>query len=391
MRQVKYINMLLSKDIKNIVGLFLVWRIFLIFLLYLAFWLVPLGNKDRFLGGGLINYLRLPQVFAWANFDGEHYLSIAIFGYKGLEQAFFPIYPKLIELISKPFHYDLQTALLSSAIAGLVISNLFFLGSLIVLWKLIRIDFSEKIATGTLIVIMMFPTSLFFGAVYNESLFLFLSVASFYFARKKNLLMASIFGAVASATRIFGIFLLPALLIEGWVQKCRKASLLWLLLIPSGLLLYMLYLWVSIGDPIAFYHLQRLVGEQRYSGATFIAQTFFRYIKMLLTVDINNPIYQIIVLEFVTGIVFLLLLIYGYFKKIRLSYIFYGVLGYLLSTVQGSLSSAPRYFLILFPCFLALAIFLSNIPKLVRSILLFISLVLLSVETMLFLRGYWVA
>lgn len=383
--------MLISKDTKIIVGLFLLWRIFLFFLLFLALWLVPLGNKDRFLGGGLINYQRLPEVFAWANFDGEHYLSIAIFGYKGLEQAFFPIYPKLIALVSKPFYYDLQTALLSSTLAGLILSNLSFLASLIMLWKLIRVDYSEKIATWTLIVIMMFPTSFFFGAVYNESLFLFLSVASFYFARKKNLLMASIFGAVASATRIFGIFLLPALLIEGWVQKCKKLQMLWLILIPAGLLLYMLYLWVSVGDPIAFYHLQRLVGEQRYSGATFIAQTFFRYIKMLLTVDINNPIYQIIVLEFITGIMFLLLPIYGYFKKIRLSYIFYGVSGYLLSTAQGSLSSAPRYFLILFPCFLALAIFLSNIPKLVRSILIFISLVLLSVETMLFLRGYWVA
>lgn len=383
--------MLLSKDIRKIVGLFLLWKVFLFFLLFLAFWLVPLGNKDRFLGGGLIHYQRLPQVFAWANFDGEHYLSIAIFGYKGLEQAFFPVYPKLIELISKPFHYNLQTALLSSAIAGLVISNLFFLGALIVLWKLIRIDYSEKIATWTLIVIIIFPTSFFFAAVYNESLFLFLSVASFYFARKQNLLMASIFGAVASATRIFGIFLLPALLIEGWVQKYRRAKLLWLLLVPSGLVLYMLYLWVSVGDPIAFYHLQRLVGEQRYSGFTNIAQTYFRYIKMLLTVDINNPIYQIVVLEFVTGIIFLLLLIYGYFKKIRLSYIFYGVSGYILSTAQGSLSSAPRYFLILFPCFLVLAIFLSNIPKLVRNILLFISLVSLSAETMLFLRGYWVA
>ncbi|HHT9153693.1 MAG TPA: hypothetical protein ACFYEM_09225, partial [Candidatus Hypogeohydataceae bacterium YC40] len=78
------------------------WRFYLIIITLFAVHFVPLGYKDRFLGGGSINYAIAPEIFSWANFDGEHYSSIAIFGYKGLEQAFFPVYPKLIGLLISP-------------------------------------------------------------------------------------------------------------------------------------------------------------------------------------------------------------------------------------------------------------------------------------------------
>ena len=86
----------------KIIILFLSWRILLVIIAAIAIKFVPLGSGDRFLGGGVLNYLFSPEVFAWANFDGEHYLAIAINGYKPLEQAFFPIYPMLISFFSKP-------------------------------------------------------------------------------------------------------------------------------------------------------------------------------------------------------------------------------------------------------------------------------------------------
>lgn len=375
----------------KIIMLFLSWRIILVIISAIAIKFVPLGSNDRFLGGGVLNYLFSPEVFAWANFDGEHYLAIAINGYKPLEQAFFPIYPTLISFFSKPFSYDPISTITVSTISGLLISNIAFIFSLIFLWELLRIDYQQKIASLTLIILLIFPTSFYFGAVYSESIFMLFSILSFYFARKGYWFLATFSGIISSATRVFGVILLPALLVEAVKLKAPFSRAFWIIFIPLGFVGYMVYQFLTVGDPLAFYRLQELVGEQHQSGIILLPQVYFRYIKMLSTVDIHNPIYQTIVLEFAVGIAFFLLPIYGYFKKVRLSYLVYAMLAFLLPTIQGSFSSVPRYVIVFFPSFLALALLLNNLPKFLKITFFVISFLALFVETSLFLRGYWVA
>ncbi len=385
----KYLN--LNKDIFKITTLFLIWRMVLILIMILAILFVPLGYKDRFLGGGPVNYSFSPELFSWANFDGEHYLSIAIFGYKNLEQTFFPIYPMMISVFAKPISYDFSSTLVNSTIIGLIISNISSFFSLFILWKLVAIDFSKKIAFSVLLLLTIFPTSFYFGSLYNESFYLFISLLCFYNARRGNLFLAGFFGMIASATRVFGILLLPALILEAYQQKTSLKKSFWLLLIPLGLVGYMIYQYQSVGDPLAFYNLQKLVGEQRQSPLTLFPQIFFRYVKMIITVDRNNPIYQTVVLEFLAGLLFIIMPIYGYFRKLRKSYLLYTILGFLLTSIQGSLSSVPRYVLVFFPIFIALALWLERVPIIFRIMFLLISISLLMIETALFLRGYWVA
>lgn len=385
----KYIN--LKSPIFTILLIFLIWRVILVIISLFATNFVPLGYKDRFLGGGPKNFAVAPHFFSWANFDGEHYLSIAIFGYKNLEQAFFPIYPMLISFLARPDPYNLLPSLINSVLIGLLISNISFVLALIFLFELLRIDFSKKIAYLTIILMLIFPTSFYFGSVYNESLFLFLSVLSFCCARKNRWFAAGLLGAVASATRIFGILLLPVLLIEAWKQKVKFSQMFWIFLVPLGLGVYMWYLYTTLGDPFAFYSFQKLVGEQHQPGITTLPQVYFRYIKMLATTNMQNPIFQTIVLEFFVGLAFFILPIYGYLKKIRLSYLVFAMLAFLTPTIQGSFSSTPRYVIILFPSFLAAALWISNLSTAIRVLLLSLSFVAFVIEAALFLRGYWIA
>ncbi|MBI2196453.1 hypothetical protein HYU45_02455 [Candidatus Daviesbacteria bacterium] len=381
----------LNSPVFKILLIFLTWRFLLILILLFAINFVPLGSTDRFLGGGPVNYSISPELFAWANFDGEHYLSIAIFGYKNLEQAFFPVYPALIAFFARPDSYNLLTSLVNSTILGLLISNVSFVLALIFLWELIKIDFSNKIAYWVIILLLIFPTSFYFGSVYNESVFLLLSVLSFYNARKGKWFAAGLLGAVASATRVFGIFLLPALLIEAWQQKAPYSRLMWIFLIPFGLGAYMWYLNTTVGDALAFYHFQGLVGEQHQPGITLLPQVYFRYIKMFATTSMQNPIFQTLILEFTIGLLFFFLPIYGYFKKIRLSYVLYAMVGFLVPAIQGSFSSSPRYVIILFPAFLAAALLVNSLPKIVKTLIILLSFSVFLIEAALFLRGYWVA
>ena len=376
----------LRSDVKLTILLFLSWKTAILITAFVAISTIPLAGRN-FLGGGMEKYLSNPFLFAWANFDGEHYLSISQIGYRGLEQAFFPIYPLLMNVLSKPFGGSIET----SVLMGFLISNIAFVLAIYFLYKLIKLDFPKEIAILTILLMLVFPTSFYFGAVYSESLFLLLSVLSFYSARKDRWLLASLFGIAASATRIFGILLLGALLLEAWQRKISWRKYFWIIFIPLGLFSYMFYQWVTVSDPLAFYHLQKIVGPQHESGITLIPQVYLRYIKMLFSVDMTNPIFQTIVLEFFMGVVFFLLPIYGYFKKIRLSYLFFALTGFLLPTIQGSFSSVPRYVIVFFPSFLCLAILVKRLPLPLKVIIMLLSSVWLIAETVLFLRGYWVA
>lgn len=375
---------------KQIFIFYFLWRLFLVVVSLLAVYFLPLAYQDKFLGG-VKNYFSAPWIYGWANFDGEHYLSIAMFGYKSLEQAFFPVYPKLIALINTPLTFILGSSLLSSVVVGLVISNVAFVITLILLFKLICLDFKKEIAVSTIIVILLFPTSFYFGALYSESLFLLFAVTSFFCSRKEKWLLAGIFGCLAAGTRVFGILLLPALLIEAWQQKAKIHAYLWLLLIVLGLGAYMFYQQITVGDALAFYNLQKIVGEQHQSGIVLIPQVFYRYIKMFFNINIFNPFSFAVILELLSGIIFFVLPFLGLIKKIRLSYLFFAFFGFLLPTVQGSFSSSPRYVIVLFPSFLVLALILKDLPKWLRVVYYSISIIFLCLATAMFLRGYWIA
>jgi len=323
----------------------------------------------------------------WANFDGVHYLTIARRGYQIFQQAFFPFYPYLIRY--------LNTFIKDYLISGLLISHFSLFISLFLLYRLVRLDFGGRIAKRSLIYLLLFPTSFFFGSLYAESLFSALVLGSFYAARKKQWGIAGILGAFASATRFVGVFLFPALLIEWWKQHGRMKkkdlnSILPLFLIAFGFLVYMWYLKRTVGDPLYFIHVQPLFGVQRTGGKIILLyQVFWRYFKMLVTVEKLTPTYFVCVLEFLTGATFLVLTLFAYLRR-WFSYVTFMAFAYIAPTLTGTLSSMPRYVLVLFPGFILLAIWAEKYRWL-RILYPIIAGILLIISTILFTRGYFVA
>src|SRR5262245_37534976 len=80
-----------------IFSMFIIWKALMLFALIIAFLAIPLYSLN-YLGGGLNYYLSNYYIYPWSNFDGEHLTSIAYFGYQDLQQAFFPLYPKLMTI-----------------------------------------------------------------------------------------------------------------------------------------------------------------------------------------------------------------------------------------------------------------------------------------------------
>jgi Gpi18-like mannosyltransferase len=344
--------------------------------------------------------------YQFGNFDGVHYVGIAADGYaRQFTQAFFPLYPMLIKILAPIF-------LGNFVLAGIAVSSVFTFLACVVLVKLLEKDatrgqtqrsvptknnnFQNENISWVILFFLFFPMAFFLGAIYNEALFLFLVFSCFYFARQKKWWLVGILGAFASATRLVGIFLLLAMLWETWVgdrnrilslqQKIK--NILPLLLIPFGLLAYMVYLQFNFHDGFYFLHVQGAFGASRSEGIVFPLVTIWRYVKILATVPLTQYNFWVAAWEagfFLGG---LALLGIATQQKYKISSLIFSWSAFLLPVFTGTLSSFPRYLMVCFPIYMVLAN-LKN--KFIKISIIIIFIILNFAFTALFTRGNWVS
>jgi len=383
-----------------IVGLYFVWRVLLSVIAYCGSLILAFQPRFPYSEILLIPSGLPSWIWGFANFDGVHYLTIASTGYSAqYTQVFFPFYPIVIDI----FHRFLP--FIGPIIIGLVLSNAFFLTTLFVLRRLLKFDYNDQDIRSILLALLAFPTSFFFGSLYTESLFFLLTVLAFYFARKHRFFLSGFIAGISSATRLTGIFLLPALLWE-WSHykklKFNKKIIIELFrcpalyLTPMGLLSYMAYLQLKFGDALYFWHVQPIFGAER-SGQNIILlpQVLWRYMKMLGAqlfppsgVSFSPETFLIVFLEAFFTLSAIGLLIIAHRKKIRTSYLIFSWLTVLLPTLTGTLSSMPRYVLVVFPIYIVLG---TINKKYIRYVILTVEIILLIILCTLFTRGHWVS
>lgn len=370
----------------------MVWRFFLFVVAFISIYLIPVfGSRFPYVNSTL-EITKLPNwIWGFGNFDGVHYLRIAQRLYvDSFTQAFFPLFPLLIRLVATFFPKDPALDVRyfvdpSYFYSGLFLSNVFFLTALPMLYKLFRLDFNRKISMLSLILLLLFPTSFYFISIYAESLFLLLSICAIYFLRKENFILASVFIALASATKIFGLLLILVYLIESLQTKLSKEKLIGLLIAPIGFLFYVIYLKFAFNNPFYFLTSQTSFGAQRLvNGIVLLPQVLYRYLKILVSVNPFSLAYLSAFLEIVFTLSSLIFVI-SIYKKIRLSYWIFTMSALILPSLTGTLSSMPRYVLMGFLTLPILAKFKGY--KLLAVIFSLLGLIL----TSMFIRGYWVA
>lgn len=315
------------------------------------------------------------------HWDAGWFLRIAGQGYDFDSAPFFPVFPFLIRLFTMVTN--------DYVISGFLISNIALFIACFFLYRLVREDCNEDIATTTVFIMLFFPTAIFFNTIYSESLLLAFSLGSFYYARKGWWLTAAILGAAAALTRNVGVVTFFALLYYHYeVNGCRLnlKKVLPLFLIPASLLIFMAVLWHYTGDPMAFAHSL----NREYWG--------FRHFKypgagQLLNLSIfftRNDFYCL----FESGMAFLFLyLIIRSFKYVKdKSFLIFLVLGFLIpfsSVVDNMPLGMPRYIIVLFPGYITLAHLLhKNGLVVVYSV---ISVLVFSVISVMFVLGRWIS
>jgi len=283
----------------------------------------------------------------WGQWDTGWYMDLAQNWYSALPRqqnmpnyVFFPLYPSLIK------GFDLVLG--SYFVAGVVISNLCLIGAGMLLYRLVLLDFDEATAARSLKYLFLWPTSFILSAVMTEGLFLFLLLATFYFARKERWLYAGICGFFLCLTRVNGLFVfIPLLVAYLQTKEFRPArirpDILALALLPLGLGIFSLYNHYLTGDFLAFAHGQAAWGRKFDNPLMHI----FRGASGLTGwgVNIFSAWFTIVTLG----------LLFCNVKKISIPYWLICFFTIMVPLCTG-LMSLPRYTVVLFPLFIILAI-----------------------------------
>jgi Gpi18-like mannosyltransferase len=221
-----------------------------------AFWAV--GNRQPPPLSGFFD--------VWNRWDTGHYVTIATSGYDVNTEnpAFFPLYPLLMATLD-PVLPGQKLA------AGLIIASGACVAALAVIHRLVEDLHDSGTAQRTVVYVMASPFAFFLVAAYNESLLLALCAGSLYCMHRGRWWYAGLLAALASATRQAGVLLAIAFAIEylrqrGWMGRGRARRLGWdalaILLVPTGVIAFMVYSDQVLGDPLKFLHVQAFWGRE---------------------------------------------------------------------------------------------------------------------------------
>lgn len=349
----------------NISTFFCIWAAVLFFLFFISFHVLP--KSGLFPNQDFLHSL--------ANWDGGHYLGIADGGYdESFQYAFFPLYPLLINVTNYFTKDFLVAALIVSFASSLLAINF--------LYQLVKLDFNKNIAQEAVLALLFFPASFYFLTVYNEGLFLFLVVATFLYLRKGNLILATIFAALASATRVTGL----AVILGLWAQVFLTSDLnrkSWVVLLaPLGFLAYSFFLFQNTGDP--FYFVRAENYWQR--SLTIPGLGFFTALRSL-SLETPSPINVNILLDLLFA-VFAVGMAFRVTRYLPIGYSVFSLAAILIPLFTPTLLSMPRFTLVVFPIFITIALIKNPYFKFVYKLL---GLLLLAFFSTLFINGYWVS
>jgi 4-amino-4-deoxy-L-arabinose transferase-like glycosyltransferase len=334
----------------------------------------------------------------WARWDSDFFIRIAQDGYDKTSAAFHPLYPALLAGLGRALfgHYVL---------AGVLVSLLAALGSFALLYRLAAARLGANGARSAVLYLAVFPMALFLQAVYSESLFLLLVLGAFALGERNRFAAAGVVAGLAILTRAAGLGLLPSLALLAWRHRERFRALGGVALAVPVAAAYPLVLWQQVGDPWAFAHAQdrwhrHFSPAGPFGGIWDGLVAGWHGAEQFVTghgahVSGASPMHA--AAENIQALAFLVLflaltvvvwrrfgVVYGLFAAISLAI----PLSYPSS--RWPLLSIPRFGLVIFPLFLALAALTAGRPR-AHSAVVACSALLLGVAVVQWALWQWVA
>lgn len=310
----------------------------------------------------LTTWLDRILVQPWFRWDAQYYIWATSRGFSVSDgsASFHP----LLALMAKPIFY-----LTGNPLFGLLLVATFAtLALYFCFYRLARLDLNDELAFRATILLAVFPGSYVFYAPYTESPFLLFSVLLFYFARKRQWLLAGLCGALATLTRQQGLFLIVPLMMELWSAKERKhLAFTSVLLIPLAYGLWILYRTFALADSypdLSSFHgfiystvisssAHRVVAEQDFLFP--LHALYLAFVKLWQAHNVPT------ITDLALGACMVAILVISW-RHLRNSYRVYALIIFIVSFgyhtgmhVSSPYMGLPRHLLLAFPVFIGLA------------------------------------
>jgi len=370
-----------------------------------VFYLLPL-LKRNLTHYSLAANTRLPNALwlMWHRFDSGFYVDIARHGYWSAATlrhisnwVFYPLYPLLI----RPIGRLLGGGDAGFNAAGLIVSNGATITAFVLLYKLTNLELGRAAAARAVVLLALFPTSFYLSAIYPFSLFLAFSLGSLYAARRGHWTLAALCGGLAALTRAQGLLLLAPLLWEYWqavsdryaprratsdgprargdgrratdrvgqskdwvssrlrgpalaARDRRNApAVLSFALVPVGALVFMAYAGVKTGDFLASSH-NEIHWGRRFEPPWTLLWHSLTHPSLPNALDWNFWL-----LNNAAAILFLLATVWA-FRALPIIYALYSLVMVLSPLASASMQSLSRYYVVVFPALMLLALWSSR-------------------------------
>ena len=326
----------------------------------------------------------------WNRFDSGFYVNLAQHGYwpastlqNRSDWVFYPLYPLLISGLGRLFGGSSN----AFDIAGILIANVAGAIMIVYFYRLVSAERDKKIAARAILYLALFPLAFFLSAIYTESLLLCLSIACIYYARRQSWWLAGLCGGLAALTRLQGVTLVVPLtweylrvvsarhapLPERWPRRFGERAVLWLrsffgglllaarswknwltalalALVPCGLLAFMIYGQIDIGDFFATFH------ASKWGWGRQITPPWRLLLYSLRHPILGQPLnWNFWTLNIVAAFAFLAVILWAG-RRLPMIYTLYTAVTVLLPLSSNSLNSLARYYLLVFPAFMLLAL-----------------------------------
>lgn len=368
----------------------LVFKVCYLLCLVSAVLLCPVGQDTKMFHSKRQRWTAAGQLTFDSHFtswDAEHYLYLSERGYKAESPAtaFYPLWPLLVRFFS------IITGG-SQVLAGMVLSNLISLAGLVVFGRMVAKRFGESTAWRAVAFLVLFPGALFFQFIYSESLFFLLLMLLWFGLEEDRFWLALVAGALLPLTRAVGILcFFPILLhlviqsppnwIIRWNRRSRwgswiirlfdkernrapdadtgmaspsEAAHYWLLVAPLwGWSLYFLLMWKWTGNPFEGFEAQKYWGIQSMGNLIDLPKFVIGLLNPTVWHEIVGSVLDRCVFVFV---LWWLPLIW------RLDKVWFAwavVLG-VVPAMSGTFCSYTRFASVVFPLFIAMAVFLGK-------------------------------
>ena len=281
---------------------------------------------------------------AW---DGSNYNDIAVDGYSAAPDvarrfAFFPLLPGIARLLGGTRY---------AALAGIVLSQLLLLGSMLLLRDWHASD-GDALRTEPGFWVLVAPMAFFHAVFYAESLFLFLLLGGLVLHRRGHNAYAVVALFLAGLARPTAI-LIPALFIPALLKPETRRTALPLVMAPlAGVASYLLYVAAMTGSLFGY---SRLQAELWHHGWTVPFLPVVLELKRVVALALGGvlPPRDLLIRPLVlVGIV--AVLIAGW-RRLEPGLRVFSVVALLFIHSQVPSVSSARYSLAIFPIYIALA------------------------------------